>query len=178
MSEQSTALRSSPFSVEIQPTPDDIRVILRGVDDPEIPGLSVIDLGVIPAITVHDTRIIIALTPTFSGCPAIDYMQREIENTVKSAYPDYDVQVSVTFETAWNSNMITEAGLAVLRTRGFAPPPRHDGFFELDILLHVECPHCHSTHTVMQSPFGPTLCRSIHYCNTCLQAFEQFKPLA
>jgi ring-1,2-phenylacetyl-CoA epoxidase subunit PaaD len=155
-----------------------IREILRSVDDPEIPGLSVVDLGVIPSIEVVGNSIIIALMPTFSGCPAIDHMQREITSAVQMAFPGYEVKVPVTFATTWNSNLITDAGREILRTRGFAPPPKHDGLIELDILQTVACPQCGGHHTVLQSPFGPTLCRSIHYCNTCLEAFEQFKPLA
>ncbi len=161
----------------LNPTVESIRDILRRVDDPEIPGLSVIDLGVIPAIAVDNNDITITLTPTFSGCPAIDYMQSEIISAVQTAFPEYTVKVTVSFEVTWNSNLITDAGREVLKKRGFAPPPKHDGFIELDILLSVACPQCGGTHTVLQSPFGPTLCRSIHYCNTCSEAFEQFKPL-
>lgn len=151
---------------------------LQEVMDPEIPRLSVVDLGVITKIEVSDDNAAtVTMTPTFSGCPALHVMKDSIRERLK-LLPLAGVEVRVSFETPWNSNRITDAGRVILREMGFAPPPKHDGYFELDVLEQVPCPFCASSNTTLQSPFGPTLCRSIHYCNSCLQAFEQFKPLA
>jgi ring-1,2-phenylacetyl-CoA epoxidase subunit PaaD len=150
---------------------------LHDVADPEIPRLSVVDLGVITHVSVDESNIAhITMTPTFSGCPAIHYMQDAIRERISTMH-FADVKVSVSFEDPWNSNKITERGRAILLETGFAPPPKHNGYIELSVLEDVACPYCGSHNTVLQSPFGPTLCRSIHYCNTCSQAFEQFKPL-
>ena len=88
-----------------------------------------------------------------------------------------DVKVHTSFDVQWNSNMISEKGLAALKKHGLAPPPKHDGYFELDVLSDTPCPLCDSRNTTMSTPFGPTLCRSMHYCNNCKNAFEGFKPV-
>ena len=155
-------------------TSDEILAALQDVRDPEIPGISVVDLGVITKVEVIDEHIKVQMTPTFVGCPAITVMKEDVEKRLK----EYgDVEVVVNFDIPWDSNRITEAGLIALKKHGLAPPPRYELAFELDILENIECPHCGSTQTVVQTPFGPTLCRSIHYCNSCHQAFEQFKTL-
>jgi ring-1,2-phenylacetyl-CoA epoxidase subunit PaaD len=155
---------------------------LECVFDPEIPDLSVVDLGIITNISITETgKAEITITPTFSGCPALHVIKADIEQEVRklvAAGAISDAEVKVSFETPWNSNRISEHGRAVLRSRGFAPPPRHDGYIALEVLSNVECPYCSSRKTELLSPFGPTLCRSMHYCHSCQQAFEQFKPIA
>lgn len=151
---------------------------LQDVADPEIPRLSVVDLGVITRVAVDQSNVAhITMTPTFSGCPAIHYMQDAIRERIETMNVA-KVEVNVSFEEPWNSNKITERGRAILLETGFAPPPKHDGYIALSVLEDVACPYCGSHETTLQTPFGPTLCRSIHYCNTCSQAFEQFKPVA
>jgi len=86
-------------------------------------------------------------------------------------------EVITTFDKPWDSNKLTARGLMCLKKHGLAPPPKHDGEITEALLEHVECPFCGSRNTITKSPFGPTLCRSLHYCNSCLQAFEQFKPV-
>ncbi|MCU0428152.1 MAG: phenylacetate-CoA oxygenase subunit PaaJ [Candidatus Kapabacteria bacterium] len=151
---------------------------LENVYDPEIPKLSLIDLGVVTDVIVesNDTATV-TITPTFAGCPAIHYMQDAIKDSLREIGISKP-EVRVSFEKPWNSNKISEKGRAILKESGFAPPPKHEGYIELSVLETVTCPFCGSTQTTLQTPFGPTLCRSIHYCNSCLQAFEQFKPLA
>lgn len=156
-------------------TPDDIITALHDVRDPEIPGISVVDLGVITDVTVSDTgKVSVQMTPTFVGCPAIEVMKSDVQKRLAEFG---DVSVVVNFDIPWDSNRITERGLLALKKHGLAPPPRYEVEFELDILENIACPFCGSTNTSVQTPFGPTLCRSIHYCNSCSQAFEQFKPL-
>lgn len=149
---------------------------LEEVKDPEIPVLSLVDLGVITDINIINDKVTVHMTPTFTGCPAIDYMKKEVEEALaRNGVEEFEVKLS--FEKPWNSNKITEKGRKALKDFGLAPPPKHDLVFDLDILEHVQCPYCGSDNTLMKSPFGPTLCRSLHYCDNCKQAFEQFKPL-
>ncbi|MCZ6693198.1 MAG: phenylacetate-CoA oxygenase subunit PaaJ [Bacteroidetes bacterium] len=150
---------------------------LEEVKDPEIPVLSLIGLGVITQVTVDDSgAVTIDMTPTFAGCPAMDYMVNDVKKVLEEkGITDY--QVNVSFKKQWSSNNISAKGRKALKKFGLAPPPKHNMIVDLDILKNVNCPYCGSEDTTMNSPFGPTLCRSLHYCNSCKQAFEQFKPL-
>ena len=149
---------------------------LEEVKDPEIPVLSLIDLGVITGVELDDHRVKVNMTPTFSGCPAMDYMRNDVIRVLKEKGVE-EVEASVSFETQWNSNMISEKGKKALKEFGLAPPRTYEVNVDINMLTHVKCPFCDSENTELKSPFGPTLCRSLHYCNNCLQAFEQFKPL-
>jgi len=157
-------------------TENDILTWLEEVKDPEIPVLSLVDLGVIREVNITDDKVTVTMTPTFSGCPAIDYMKDDIISTLHRHGVE-QCEVNVTFKDHWNSDMISEKGRKAIKKFGIAPPPQNELVIDLDILEHIQCPHCDSTNTEMKTPFGPTLCRSMHYCNSCLQAFEQFKPL-
>jgi ring-1,2-phenylacetyl-CoA epoxidase subunit PaaD len=149
---------------------------LEEVKDPEIPVLSLVDLGVITSINISDEAVKIVMTPTFVGCPALDMMKSEItevlqKNGVKN------VHIEVSFASPWNSDKISEKGKQALKKFGLAPPVATSLIEDLDLLEHVACPRCNGTDTELKNAFGPTLCRSIHYCNTCREAFEQFKPV-
>jgi ring-1,2-phenylacetyl-CoA epoxidase subunit PaaD len=87
------------------------------------------------------------------------------------------VEIEVSYKRPWTSDMISVKGKKALKEFGLAPPPERQLFTDLDILLHAECPRCGKSNTELRNTFGPTLCRSIHYCNDCREAFEQFKPL-
>jgi len=149
---------------------------LEEVKDPEIPVLSLVDLGVITSVEVSDHEVKIEMTPTFVGCPALDYMKMEVEALLKNKGIER-VKVEVSYKKAWSSDLISEKGRVALKKYGFAPPPSAHVFADLEILENTVCPRCDSTNTEMKSPFGPTLCRSIYYCNNCKEAFEQFKPV-
>ena len=149
---------------------------LEEVKDPEIPVLSLVDLGVITEVVVQGDTAKIEMTPTFVGCPALDYMKEEVKSVLKS-HGVKSVEVNVTFKKAWSSDLITEKGKVALKKYGLAPPPSTNVFADLDILEHAICPRCNNSNTQLKTPFGPTLCRSIYYCNDCREAFEQFKPL-
>jgi ring-1,2-phenylacetyl-CoA epoxidase subunit PaaD len=149
---------------------------LEEVKDPEIPVLSLVDLGVITNVIVDGTQVSIEMTPTFVGCPALDMMKSEITEVLeKNGIEHVDIQVS--FRTQWTSDMISDKGKAALKKFGLAPPPSNQLVSDLDVLEHAICPRCDSADTDLKNAFGPTLCRSIHYCNNCKEAFEQFKPL-
>ena len=157
-------------------TEDDILRVLQDVKDPEIPAISVVDLGIVTSVAVVDNIIRVSITPTFVGCPAIDVMKRDIEHAL-SRLGAAEVHVVVNYDIPWSSNRVTERGRAALLKHGLAPPSPYTVEFELDVLNDTACPFCGSRNTTLKSPFGPTLCRSLHYCNNCLQAFEGFKPL-
>jgi ring-1,2-phenylacetyl-CoA epoxidase subunit PaaD len=155
----------------------DILTLLEDVKDPEIPVLSLVDLGVIREVVVHDDSVSIEMTPTFVGCPAMDFMKREVIEKLQSVGIK-NVDVSITFREAWSSDRISEKGKAALKKFGLAPPMPSHLFTDIEVLEHVPCPRCNGSNTELKNPFGPTLCRSIHYCHTCREAFEQFKPIA
>jgi len=150
---------------------------LDAVKDPEIPVVSLVDLGVITEVNVSGDQVRVEMTPTFVGCPAMDYMRNEVV-TVLETHGVSNAEVNVTLKKSWSTDHISEKGKAALKAFGLAPPPALRGVIQdIDILEHAVCPRCNGTNTVMRSPFGPTLCRSLHYCDDCREAFEQFKPL-
>ncbi len=159
-------------------TSDSVYTLLEEVMDPEIPTISIVDMGIVTGVdVVSDTQVHVTLTPTFSGCPALKVMEElVIQRLHEAGIPDASVTTS--FAVQWNTNMISEKGLQALLKHGLAPPPKHDGYIELDVLSDTPCPLCGSRNTTLKSPFGPTLCRSLHYCNNCKNAFEGFKPVS
>jgi ring-1,2-phenylacetyl-CoA epoxidase subunit PaaD len=141
---------------------------LEEIPDPEIPVISLVELGVIRSVDVHDGRVQIEFTPTFLGCPALEFMKRAIEEKVPGA------EVKVIQDDSWSTDKITPAGREKLRAAGFAPPaPR---LVQLQSKVH-KCPYCGSTETRLENIFGPTPCRSLRYCDSCRQPFEQFKTI-
>jgi ring-1,2-phenylacetyl-CoA epoxidase subunit PaaD len=157
-------------------TVDNIYELLDKVKDPEIPVLSLVDLGVITAVAVEGDEVKIEMTPTFVGCPALNMMQSEIREVLfKKGIKKVDIVVS--YKKPWTSDLISEKGKQALKKFGLAPPPSRLLFEDLEVLDHAECPRCGNSNTELRNIFGPTLCRSIHYCNDCREAFEQFKPL-
>jgi ring-1,2-phenylacetyl-CoA epoxidase subunit PaaD len=157
-------------------TKDEVLQWLEQVKDPEIPVLSLVDLGVITDIEINPNQINIEMTPTFVGCPAIHLMKEEIVQVIRSQGIK-NVSVNISFKKPWSSDMISEKGKVALKQFGLAPPPASSLISDIDLLEHAQCPRCNSINTEIKSPFGSTLCRSIHYCLACKEAFEQFKPL-
>ena len=150
---------------------------LEVVKDPEIPTLSMVDMGIITKVEIRgESDVFVEMTPTFSGCPAIKMMEGMVAERLNEIGIE-KVEVVTTFDKPWDSNKLTERGLMCLKKHGLAPPPKHNGEITQELLEHVACPFCGSKNTETKSPFGPTLCRSLHYCHNCLQAFEQFKPV-
>jgi ring-1,2-phenylacetyl-CoA epoxidase subunit PaaD len=157
-------------------TVDQIYSWLEEVKDPEIPVLSLVDLGVITEVEVDHDSVKIELTPTFVGCPALDMMKEEITEVLKKNGVSRTM-IQVSFRKPWTSDMISEKGKVALKKFGLAPPPSTTLFTDLEVLEHAICPRCNSDDTELRNTFGPTLCRSIHFCRSCHEAFEQFKPL-
>lgn len=160
----------------LNPSVEEIKSWLEEVKDPEIPVLSLVDLGVITDVKTENEGVYIEMTPTFVGCPAMDMMKQEVIEVLNRKGIS-QVNVNISFKEPWTSDKISEKGRLALKKFGLAPPPAGNLFTDIDILEHAQCPRCNGTNTELKNPFGPTLCRSIHYCNSCQEAFEQFKPL-
>jgi ring-1,2-phenylacetyl-CoA epoxidase subunit PaaD len=159
-------------------TADDVWAALAEIPDPEIPVISLVDLGVIKDVEVEGARVRIDFTPTFMGCPALDAMERAMREKVADLGAEAEVRVLL--DDSWSTDKITPAGREKLRAAGFAPPaPRPAGKLELVQLRSngFRCPYCGSTETRLDNLFGPTPCRSIRYCEGCRQPFEQFKTI-
>jgi ring-1,2-phenylacetyl-CoA epoxidase subunit PaaD len=149
---------------------------LQEVHDPEIPALSVLELGVIGDVRVSDEAIVVELLPTFVGCPAIEVMRERIQERLAPLAKRVDVDVS--FAQPWTSARITAEGRRKLRESGFAPPALSSGGASvIPLAPRATCPFCGSRRTALENAFGPTLCRAIYYCRDCRQPFEQFKSI-
>jgi ring-1,2-phenylacetyl-CoA epoxidase subunit PaaD len=150
---------------------------LAEIPDPEIPVISLVDLGVVKDVAVVDDTVRIDFTPTFMGCPALEVMQRAMETKV--AELGATATVNVRLDDSWSTDDITAEGREKLRAAGFAPPtPRSAEKLQLVQLQRgLRCPYCASTSTRLENLFGPTPCRSIRYCEDCRQPFEQFKTI-
>ena len=148
---------------------------LEEVKDPEIPVLSLVDLGVITDVELDKDHVRVELTPTFTGCPAMEMMKNEVIEKLKSNGIK-NPKVEISFRIPWSSEFISEKGKKALKEFGLAPPPSNKIFTDLEILENATCPRCNGIHTELKNPFGPTLCRSIYFCHDCREAFEQFKP--
>ncbi len=143
-----------------------VLAILSRVRDPEIPTVSIVDLGLVHDIRVEPDRIAVELLPTFVACPALEVIRGTVAEAL--AVLDRPVDVNFTFAVPWTTDRLTPAGRAGLRAAGIAPPTD---------LAAVRCPYCDSAHVARDSLFGPTLCRSLFYCRDCRQPFEAFKPV-
>lgn len=149
--------------------------VLSGVADPEIPAVSVVDLGIIEDVKVEENRVKVTCLPTFVGCPALDAIREDIEKALESV--GAEPEVKFVYQPPWTSDRITAEGKLKLEEYGLAPPTGSSpaGPTRLTLLAPAKCPYCGSRETVLESPFGPTQCRAISYCSTCRNPFEQFK---
>jgi ring-1,2-phenylacetyl-CoA epoxidase subunit PaaD len=161
------------------PAPDEatVRAALADVPDPEIPVLSVVDLGIVDRVEIRDEDIRVTLMPTFVGCPALDVIRADVERRLGTF--GRPVEVRFDYRIPWSSDRITPEGRAKLRAAGFAPPMavRPDEPVLVQLGTPVTCPNCGSRRTVLENAFGPTLCRAIYHCTGCRQPFESFKPV-
>jgi ring-1,2-phenylacetyl-CoA epoxidase subunit PaaD len=151
-----------------------VRDICEAVPDPEFPVLSIGDLGMVRNVTIDATgRVEVALTPTYSGCPATDVIRDDVRQALKSS-GFADVVVRTVLAPAWTSDWISEAGRRKLAAAEIAPPPSAGG--PVDLRLGVRCPHCGSVEVGVVSRFGTTPCRAICRCTSCGEPFDLFKP--
>jgi len=160
------------------PSVDEVWRALDEIADPEIPVISLVDLGVIKDVEVDGDQVRVTFTPTFMGCPALDVMRRAMEAKIEEL--GAEARIDVLLDDSWSTDRISTRGREQLRAAGFAPPaPRQAGavtLVQLERGLHP-CPYCGSSDTALENIFGPTPCRSLRYCNACRQPFEQFKTI-
>lgn len=148
------------------PTEAAIRALLGGVVDPEIPTVSIVDLGLVHDVRVGADGIAVELLPTFVACPALEVIRSAVVDALAGL--GGRAEVSFTYAVPWTTDRLTDAGQAGLRKAGIAPPASP---------ADVRCPFCESRNVAIDSLFGPALCRSLFYCRACRQPFEAFKPI-
>jgi ring-1,2-phenylacetyl-CoA epoxidase subunit PaaD len=158
---------------------DEIWDLLADVKDPEIPVLSIIDLGIAREVTVEEEKVIVRITPTYSGCPAMKAIEQEIEKTLKiNGIQNFEVKKD--FSETWTTDWMSDEAKKKLKDYGIAPPgttEKDDNFLKTlkGSSRVIPCPYCDSTNTELQSEFGSTACKSQYYCHDCEEPFEHFK---
>lgn len=156
--------------------------LLHEVKDPEIPMIDVVELGIVRDVALEGDAVRVDITPTYSGCPAMQVIEREIVSTLRSNGFD-NVIVNTIYSPAWTTDWLSDETKQKFREYGIAPPTGSSAFTggiaELVSLRRakatIECPYCRSSNTIEKSEFGSTSCKSIHFCNSCHQPFDHFK---
>jgi ring-1,2-phenylacetyl-CoA epoxidase subunit PaaD len=151
-----------------------VRRVVEGVTDPEIPVITIADLGVLRDVVVEDGVVTVVITPTYTGCPAMDVIRHDIvaATTAAGLAP---VLVKTVLAPAWTTDWISERGRERLLAAGIAPPTREAAPVALFRRPSVVCPHCGSRDTAQLATFGSTACKSLWRCSTCREPFDYFK---
>ena len=167
------------MSTAITTIQDKVWAALEQVPDPEIPAVSVVDMGMIRDVSVDGTSVRVVVLPTFTGCPALPIIKSDVATAVASVAGVDSVSVEVSFVPPWTSDRISAQGRLKLEGFGLAPPTGEGPVLVGDIGLPklAVCPFCGSKNTHNENPFGPTPCRALYYCDDCRNPFEQFKPV-
>ena len=158
------------------PTEQEIRDLLQEVKDPEVPVLSILDLGIVRDVKIIGDKIKIIITPTYSGCPAMDVISMNI--LLKLNEKGYrNVSVQQQLSPAWTTDWMSEEGKQKLKSFGIAPPNPKQQFCSSEMFKEeaIECPHCNSCHTQLISQFSSTACKAMYRCLECKEAFDYFK---
>lgn len=155
----------------------DVWGILETVSDPEIPVLSIVDLGVVREVIAMEDKVVVHITPTYSGCPAMNMIEMEIRGALLEKGINNDIKLVLS--PAWTTDWMSEKGKQKLKAYGIAPPQDDD--ISIDTLFgkpdQIECPHCNSKKTELISQFGSTACKALYRCKDCLEPFDYFKCL-
>lgn len=157
---------------------DDVWTILDDVRDPEVPALSVVELGIVRAVAMEGDEVVVDITPTYSGCPAMHEIERSVVGAL--AARGLSARVRTTFSPAWTTDWMSDEAREKLRAYGIAPPGRAGDSALVPLLRRaapVACPFCGSRDTDTRSDFGSTACKSLQFCNACHQPFEHFKAI-
>jgi ring-1,2-phenylacetyl-CoA epoxidase subunit PaaD len=152
--------------------------ILESVKDPEVPVLSVVELGIVREVQVEGSAVAVTVTPTYSGCPAMHVIEEDIVAALRSG-GFTTVEVKTVYAPAWSTDWISDASREKLRAYGIAPPGPVPAAQLVPLgrtMRAVSCPYCGSADTSLESEFGATACKSLHTCRNCHQPFEHFKP--
>ena len=162
------------------PTRDALLAVLDEVMDPEVPVLSIRELGIVRDVEVGDDgAVTVTVTPTYSGCPAIRVIEQDIVAALDRA-GHHGARVRTTYAPAWTTDWIAPAAKAKLKAYGIAPPGRAESGDLVQLLRRreaVQCPYCDSYETELRSEFGSTACKSVCWCRSCRQPFEEFKAI-
>jgi ring-1,2-phenylacetyl-CoA epoxidase subunit PaaD len=153
-----------------------IWTILEDVCDPEIPVLTVLDLGIVREVVLNEDNVEIIITPTYSGCPAMDMISVNIKAGLQARGIE-NVKVTSVWSPAWTTDWMTETGKQKLKAYGIAPPSEEkiDKMALFGEELRIECPRCNSLNTRLLSQFGSTACKAMYQCNDCKEPFDYFK---
>jgi ring-1,2-phenylacetyl-CoA epoxidase subunit PaaD len=156
---------------------DTLTTAIHDVEDPELPHVTIGDLGIVRSVEVAgDRRVQVRLTPTYTGCPATEQIRDDVVDVVTAA--GYDAEVEMVMSPAWSSDWITDRGRQRLRAAGITPPPPvGDPTRPVPVAAPAECPRCGSRRTRLISEFGATACKASHVCTACTEPFEAFKAL-
>lgn len=150
--------------------------LLEDVKDPEVPVLSILDLGIVRGLSYDEGKVTIIITPTYSGCPAMDVISMDIRlKLIEKGYRNIVVQQQLS--PAWTTDWMTEGGKQKLKAFGIAPPNSSQQFCTSDMFREeaVQCPHCNAYHTELISQFSSTACKAMYRCLACKEAFDYFK---
>ncbi|MGE5701027.1 MAG: 1,2-phenylacetyl-CoA epoxidase subunit PaaD [Clostridia bacterium] len=148
--------------------------LLEDVKDPEIPAISMVEMGMIHRVKAEAGVVTVEVLPTFVGCPALEIMKKNITEKLATLEGVREVQVTFVYDPSWTSDRISAEGREKLKTFGIAPPPLD---YKAGDPWNVKCPYCDSSYTQIENLFGPAACRSIIYCRTCKNPFEALKPI-
>lgn len=156
---------------------DDLRKRLHLVPDPEVPALSVLDLGIVRSLRTTPDGCEVDLSPTYTGCPATEVIERDVREALEELVGLGNVRIKTVLDPPWTSDWISEEGLRKLEAYGIAPPPKQSGDKRslLGTSLPLNCPRCRSSHTERIAAFGSTACKALHRCLDCQEPFEAFK---
>lgn len=150
---------------------------LEEVTDPEIPVLNIVEMGIARDVAIKDQKVIVKITPTYSGCPAMSAIEKEVKlKLAEKGVNNFEVKKD--FSEPWTTNWMTGDAKKKLKDYGIAPPGKTSGDDFLKSLKNtkiIPCPYCDSTNTELQSEFGSTACKAQYYCNDCDEPFEHFK---
>ena len=156
---------------------ESIKQVLETVTDPEVPVLSILDLGIVRDVKMQSGKVMITITPTYTGCPAMDVIRMNIRMTLlENGFTD--IEIKTVLSPAWTTDWMTEQGKQKLKAYGIAPPNVKQqvctpGLFQEEEA--VQCPHCNSYNTQIISRFGSTACKALYKCNDCNEPFDYFK---
>lgn len=155
----------------------DLEHCLHQVADPEVPALSVMDLGIVRSVHLEDGVCQVDLSPTYTGCPATERIERDVHEALEALVGAGNVRIRTVLDPPWTTDWISEEGLRKLEAYGIAPPTRRsaDKRSLLKLSQPLVCPKCRSAHTERISAFGSTACKALHRCLDCLEPFEAFK---
>lgn len=148
--------------------------LIAGIPDPEIPVITIEDLGILREVKIEDDKVKVFITPTYSGCPAM----KAIENDIADILRKHDInsfEVKTVFSPVWTTDWISDEAKERLRKYGISPPEKSTSDKNILLNKHVRCPQCNSENTTLISQFGSTACKALYKCNDCLEPFDHFK---